>query len=195
MVPKTALVPFCPDTEPYRTYAKTVRRFFSDAAIAKATAYWNTGEIPASFKWLAAKEAGYVPKGPSRPAALPAATLGPGRKRSIAAAEEHRSDPEDEYIDPTSTTEDRPRKQMPLKKKPAAAAAAARPKVGRPPKKTDDPETARPIIRRASVDTASAPSAVRKSRNTPPAPKFKPSEGSFAHITHLLPKQPLDSIL
>jgi len=60
MVPRTAMVPFHPDREPYLSYARNVKRFIGDFGVARAVRYWNEGIIPEGFKWLRLMETGYV---------------------------------------------------------------------------------------------------------------------------------------
>jgi hypothetical protein len=190
VVPRTALVPFSPDHEPYTVYAKTVRKFFSDAAIVRATAYWNTGEIPVAFKWLAVLEQGRRPSAGS--------TASNGRKRSLngvegGGAQVTVDDSESEIIDPLTPS-------APLAKKPADAAktTAAKKKaqpatkpstassgntkvVGRPKKSPvsadDEVKQAALGLRRGSIATETAV-ALDPSINIPPVPKYNPSSST-----------------
>ncbi len=158
MVPKSALVPFSPDNEPYVGYVKTVKRFLQDASIVRATAYWNTGEIPPTFKWLSVIE---------RIAS---------RKRSVVS-ESGLTDSEGEIvdIDPTFSTA--------LPKKKNGTKKQGRPKtVGRP--KKSDGEESKPIIRRASVEIETAKSVLK---HTIPTPKFKPLSLVPKITAHLQP--------
>lgn len=52
VVPKTALLPFSPEEEPYLAYKRTSKKFSQDAAVQRATVYWENGTIPITFKWL-----------------------------------------------------------------------------------------------------------------------------------------------
>ena len=62
VVPKSAMVPFSPETEPYLSYARSIKRFLNDSAVILATNYWYLGEIPENFKWLRLLELGYCEK-------------------------------------------------------------------------------------------------------------------------------------
>jgi len=216
VVPKTALVPFGPDDEPYTTYAKTVRRFFGDAAIQRATAYWNSGEIPPSFKWLSFLQNGRINSSKD--------VLQAQRKRSLtgevkgtpitasAVPDDEEDDEEGGEIDPGTPRANglamksligKPTVQPP-KKKPAAqlkqAAGKPGPKtIGRPAKKALLVEvmspTLKPLaIRRASVDTESF-QGLATSRNDPPRPPFKPADERFSLLPHFLPNCPLSTLI
>lgn len=52
MVPASAIIPFCPEKEPFVSYAKNIRRFTSDLGVSRALAFWNDGIVPSGFKWL-----------------------------------------------------------------------------------------------------------------------------------------------
>lgn len=199
VVPKTALVPFSPDHEPYTAYAKTVRKFFSDAAIVRATAYWTTGEIPAAFKWLAMLEEGRRPS-----AGFTSGPLnGNGRKRSLNGVEAvsvqaTEEDSESEIIDPLTPSAplSKPTKPLvPLKKKvqttkPALIQTGKGKVVGRP-KKSPVPaeEESKPAvsIRRGSTSIESDVSVVTPV-NIPPVPRHNPAASeTFTLISDMLP--------
>lgn len=209
MVPKTALVPFSPDHEPYTTYAKTVRKFFSDAAIVRATGYWTTGEIPVAFKWLAMLEQG---RRPSNAGSVSSGNGNTGRKRSLngetgVSAQVAEEDSESEIIDPltpsaplskkpiepTKTTTNVPPKKK-VQVKPSTVSSnpvpSGKPKVVGRPKKSpvyieEDFKTSAPTIRRESVETDV--SAIQPI-NIPPVPKYNPSSTEqFSLISDMLP--------
>lgn len=196
VVPKTALKPFCPDSEPYTVYAKTIRRFFSDAAIVRATAYWNTGEIPATFKWLAVLEVLEQQQsdsinGSDQPPV-------PYRKRSLVV-ESGKEDSEGEFIDPLTPAPTLPLKNgipkamAPPKKKPTASKPKAKP-AKKPSDEMDTPKAT--AQRRASVDVdVGDKSGGGSSKNIPPSPPYKPSTSEqFSLIGHLLPRPLLPSL-
>lgn len=60
MVPKSSLIPFHPEREPYKSYSTRVKNFLTDAGIRRATAYHSKGTIPKLFKWLILSETGYL---------------------------------------------------------------------------------------------------------------------------------------
>ena len=183
VVPKTALVPFCPDHEPYVSYAKKVKRFFNDAAIIKATAYWNSGEIPSTFKWLALIELGYCEKevvgGGLRTSATGSGATGRKRFNSLTMSNAG-DDLDDELIDPTSV--DGAKRKMKTVSKgnstPSGPQKLAR-SVGRPKKNNGGTPSAtanedgKPIKRKASVDYSSSVAPAKY--NEVPAPSFNPA--------------------
>jgi hypothetical protein len=184
VVPKTALVPFCPDHEPYVSYAKKVKRFFNDAAIIKATAYWNSGEIPSTFKWLALIEFGYCEKevvgGGLRTATAGSRAISRKRANSLAMSNAD-DDIDDDPIDPTSIDATK-RKAKPTAKgssTPSGPQKMAR-SVGRPKKASNGTPSAapfddgKPTKRKASIDH-SANAVVPVKYNEVPAPSFNPT--------------------
>lgn len=201
-MPKTALVPFSPDHDPYTAYAKTVRKFFSDAAIVRATAYWTTGEIPVAFKWLAMLEQGRSPSAGSTKVATNG--NGNGRKRSLNGAEAvtvqpAEEDSESEFIDPLTPSAAPLSKQakpvVPLKKKvqttKSGQTQTGKGKVVGRPKKAPvlAEEELKPVvsIRRGSTSIESDVSVVTPI-NVPPVPKYNPaSTEKFTILSDMLP--------
>lgn len=178
------MVKFCPDSEPYTRYARTVRKFFGDAAIIRATAYWNTGEIPPTFKWLS--------------------LIGTGVAAETAQVEDL-EDPEDEIIDPLTPTAGPAIpvrkasidlvKMAPPKKKPTTGGVKAAEKKPAPKPKTlgrpKKPADATPIQRKASitddsiVKTIEAVSQSQEKFNPPP---------EFKLLAPLFPKPALQTL-
>ena len=60
IVPKSGLIPFHPQREPYKSYSIRLKHFLTDAGIRRATAFHKTGKIPKLFKWLILGETGYL---------------------------------------------------------------------------------------------------------------------------------------
>lgn len=52
VVPRGAMVPFVPEGEPFRSYARNYRRFVSDEGVVRALRFWREGLVPEGFKWL-----------------------------------------------------------------------------------------------------------------------------------------------
>lgn len=46
------MVPFCPEKEPFISYARNIRRFVGDLGVARAVQYYSQGIIPEGFRWL-----------------------------------------------------------------------------------------------------------------------------------------------
>ena len=60
VVPKSGLIPFHPQREPYKSYSTRLKHFLTDAGVKRATNFHNNGEIPKMFKWLILGETGYL---------------------------------------------------------------------------------------------------------------------------------------
>ena len=60
MVPKSGLIPFNPQREPYKSYSTRLKHFLTDAGVRRATEFHNSGKIPKMFKWLILSETGYL---------------------------------------------------------------------------------------------------------------------------------------
>lgn len=60
MVPKSGLIPFNPQKEPYKSYSTRLKHFLTDAGVRRATEFHNSGKIPKMFKWLILAETGYL---------------------------------------------------------------------------------------------------------------------------------------
>lgn len=60
IVPKSGLIPFNPQREPYKSYSTRLKHFLTDAGVKRATEYHNNGQIPKMFKWLVLGETGYL---------------------------------------------------------------------------------------------------------------------------------------
>lgn len=60
MVPKSGLIPFNPQKEPYKSYSRRLKHFLTDAGVRRATEFHNSGKIPKMFKWLILAETGYL---------------------------------------------------------------------------------------------------------------------------------------
>ena len=54
------MVPFCPEKEPFQSYARNIRRFAGDLGVTRAVQYYREGVIPDGFKWLRLIETGFV---------------------------------------------------------------------------------------------------------------------------------------
>lgn len=60
VVPKSALIPFNPAAEPFKSYAKNISHFLTDAGIRRALAFHDHNHIPKMFKWLQLAGTGYL---------------------------------------------------------------------------------------------------------------------------------------
>jgi len=60
VVPKSGLIPFNPQREPYKSYSTRLKHFLTDAGVRRATEFHNSGKIPKMFKWLILSETGYL---------------------------------------------------------------------------------------------------------------------------------------
>lgn len=50
------MIPFCPEKEPFVSYARNIRRFTSDLGVSRAVRYYMDGFVPEGFKWLRQSE-------------------------------------------------------------------------------------------------------------------------------------------
>lgn len=60
VVPKSGLIPFNPQKEPFKSYSTRLKHFLTDAGVRRATEFHNSGKIPKMFKWLILAETGYL---------------------------------------------------------------------------------------------------------------------------------------
>lgn len=60
VVPKSGLIPFNPQREPFKSYSTRLKHFLTDAGVRRAIDFHNSGKIPKMFKWLILGETGYL---------------------------------------------------------------------------------------------------------------------------------------
>lgn len=60
VVPKSALIPFDPTSEPFKSYSRNISHFLTDAGIRRALLFHDHNRIPRMFKWLQLAETGYL---------------------------------------------------------------------------------------------------------------------------------------
>lgn len=188
VVPKMALAPFHPSHEPYTSYARSVKRFLNDEAVAKALRYWNDGEIPANFKWLRLLELGYCEK----EASSANDKHDSGIDEAVSMEERDQRDDEAELV--------RELASAPVKKRIVKTSArggkrtAAGKTVGRPPKKTGHAAMLAKNGKKSSGSmNTDALVDVDPAKELLAVPKlFDPAVESYKVIGHLMSKQPVD---